>query len=74
MTPPAEVVLSDSVLAMVAGSDTTANVLANTFWLLVRHPEVYKKLQAEVDKYYPLGEDALNPKHHPDMAYLESVM
>jgi len=31
-------------------------------------------LQDEVDYYYPPGEDALNPQHHPKMVYLEAVL
>ena len=73
-SPSRSVILSDGVLALVAGSDTTASVLSNIFWSLVRHPSMYKRLQEEVDKYYPPGEDALNPKHHSNMPYLESVM
>lgn len=73
-SPPAAVVISDGVLATVAGSDTTATALSNTFWCLIRHPAAYRRLQAEVDKYYPHGEDALDPKHHPEMPYLEGVM
>ena len=68
------VVVSDGVLALVAGSDTTASVLSNTFWCLLRHPQAFKRLRAEVDKYYPAGWNALDPVHHPEMAYLESVM
>ena len=67
-------VISDGALAIVAGSDTTASVLSNLFWLLLRHPQYYKRLQEEVDKFYPPGENALDPKHHPNMPYLESVM
>ena len=74
MNPPKEQVLSDGLLAIGAGADTTASVLSNTFWLLLRHPQYYKRLQAEVDKYYPPGEDSLSPIHHTKMPYLEAVM
>lgn len=40
----------------------------------MRHTEVYQKLQEEVDKYYPQGENALDCKFHPDMRYLDAVM
>ena len=32
------------------------------------------RLQAEIDKFYPTGENALSPKHHRDMPYLTAVM
>ncbi len=67
-------VISDGVLAFVAGSDTTASVLSNIFWCLLRHPDVYKRLQAEVDAFYPPGENSLDAKHIKDMYYLEAVM
>lgn len=35
---------------------------------------MYKKLQAEIDRFYPPGESALDPKHHKDMHYLEAVI
>ena len=59
---------------MIAGSDTTASALSNIFFLLAANPPVYKRLQDEVDRFYPHGEDALSTKHHANMPYLEAVM
>ena len=72
--PSKQLVLSDGLLAMGAGADTTASALSNILWLIIRHPQYYKRLQAEVDKFYPPGEDSLDPKHHTRMPYLEAVM
>lgn len=72
--PPKPVVISDGFLAMLAGSDTTATVLSAAFWLLMRHPEAYAKLKAEVDKFFPRGEDATKTESHAQMHYLEAVM
>lgn len=66
--------MSEGVIAVIAGSDTTSSALSNAFWSLLRHPECYKRLQAEVDHYYPPGEDALNPQHHANMVYLDAVL
>lgn len=66
--------MSDGALAILAGSDTTSNVLSAAFWCMMTRPEVYKKLREEVDKYYPPGEDATSAEHHPSMVYLEAVM
>ena len=71
--PPFQQLVSDGILAMVAGSDTVASTLTSLFACLFAHPEVYDKLQEEVDKYYPPGE-ALHTKHHRDMHYLTGVM
>ncbi|KAI0344473.1 cytochrome P450 [Trametopsis cervina] len=73
-TLPRSTVVSEGVIAVIAGSDTTSSALSNAFWSLLRHPECYKRLQAEVDHYYPPGEDALNPQHHAKMVYLDAVL
>ncbi|KAI0337448.1 cytochrome P450 [Trametopsis cervina] len=74
VSPPRDIVLSDGVLAVIAGSDTTATALASIFYSLLSHPETYKKLQAEVDHYYPAGEDALDPEHYVQMTYLDAII
>jgi hypothetical protein len=73
-TPPKPVVMSDSGLAIIAGSDTTANAISNILYSLLTHPETYERLQAEIDQYYPPDEDSLNTTHHPTMVYLDAVM
>nr|BAL05147.1 cytochrome P450 [Phanerodontia chrysosporium] len=72
--PPKAVVISDGALALIAGSDTTSTVLSSTFYCLLRNPETYKRLQEEVDMFYPAGESSLDPKHLPEMHYLEAVI
>ncbi|KAH7913197.1 cytochrome P450 [Hygrophoropsis aurantiaca] len=67
-------VAADGVLAIVAGSDTTATTLSSLFWFLLNNPITYRRLQAEVDKYYPPGESALDTTHHQQMSYLNAVI
>nr|BAL05078.1 cytochrome P450 [Phanerodontia chrysosporium] len=74
VTPPPEVVTSDGALALVAGSDTTSSVLSNLFYCLLRDPVSYKRLQEEVDKFYPPGENSLDPRHINNMPFLEAVI
>lgn len=62
------------MLALIAGSDTTTTVAAGTFYALLRNPTAFQRLKSEVDKFYPPGEDALDPKHYPEMHYLEAVL
>ncbi|KAF6830347.1 cytochrome p450 [Colletotrichum plurivorum] len=56
----------DCILITVAGSDTVAAVLSCLFMELARHPDEYKKLQAEVDEYF---------RHHdkPEHALLSKL-
>ena len=66
--------VDDGILAVTAGSSTTASALASMFFCLLSHPNTYASLQNEVDKFYPKGEDALVTKHHQDMVYMQAVM
>lgn len=65
---------SSPSLVIVAGSDTTSGTLSNVVYSIVRHPDVYKQLQDEVDNFYPAGENALDSTFHSKMTYLEAVM
>ncbi|KAG7090507.1 hypothetical protein E1B28_009620 [Marasmius oreades] len=73
--PTMEIVASDSTLAMVAGSDTTATAMANLFWCLLSHPECYEKLRGEVDREYPQGMDPLlDTSRQVNMKYLNGCL
>lgn len=67
-------VASDGVLAIVAGSDTTATTLTCLFYSLMANKVAYRRLQAEVDKYYPPGEDPCATTYHASMKYLTAVI
>lgn len=73
-SPSRGLVLSDGSLAFVAGSETTSGTLSTIFRCLLQDRATYKRLQAEVDNYYPADEDSLSTKHHQDMPYLDAVM
>ena len=66
--------IADGTLAIVAGADTTSSVLSSVFYCLLTHPNAYAQLRAEIDQYYPFGEDVFNTSHHADMPYLNAVM
>ncbi|RPD68207.1 high nitrogen upregulated cytochrome P450 monooxygenase 2 [Lentinus tigrinus ALCF2SS1-7] len=72
--PPLQQLVDDGILAIVAGADTVSSAMTSLFHCLLTHPETYRKLQEEVDKYYPQGEDAFNSKHYRDMTYLQAVI
>ena len=65
---------NDGCLVVVAGADTTSSAMTSLFYCLLTHPEMYARLQEEVDRFYPPGEDALDTKFHRDMDYLNAVM
>jgi len=56
--PPSDLqVVSDGALTVVAGADTSAMVLVNTFYLLITHPVEYARLRADVDANFPAGDE-----------------
>ncbi|KAF8968763.1 high nitrogen upregulated cytochrome P450 monooxygenase 2 [Flammula alnicola] len=48
--------VSSSLLAIVAGSDTTASVMSNIFYYLLREPVYFQRLRAEIDQTIPLSD------------------
>ena len=61
-------ILSNIVVFMAAGYETTSTALANATYELARHPEVLQKLQAEIDQL-PLSNDDTSDeetKKYPD--------
>ncbi|KAL0060063.1 hypothetical protein AAF712_013139 [Marasmius tenuissimus] len=57
--PSPQVVIADSILAIVAGSDTTSTALANFFWCIMAHPSAYKRVRDEIGRVFPPGTDSL---------------
>ncbi|KIJ45855.1 hypothetical protein M422DRAFT_226922 [Sphaerobolus stellatus SS14] len=51
--PPFPLIISNATLAIIAGSDTTASVLSNIVYYLVRYPEYLRRLQEDLDKRFP---------------------
>ena len=72
--PLVQQLVDDGVLAIIAGADTTASALTMLIFCLLAHPDVYARLQAEVDRFYPPGEDPLATQHHREMPYLNACM
>ncbi|KAF7310178.1 hypothetical protein MIND_00391400 [Mycena indigotica] len=70
-----EVVL-DGVLAIVAGSDTSAMTLSTFVWCMLTHPDVYARVQAEVDAVYPDrdGDALFEAERHDDLPFLTASL
>jgi cytochrome P450 len=72
--PPIANVVADGFLAIIAGADTTATAMTCFFYLLLKHPDVYKRLQAEIDTVFPIGENPLDTSKHSNMPYLTACL
>ena len=60
-SPPVEDTVDDFFTFFLAGMETTANSMSFVLWYLLKHEEVYQKLQLEVFmKKQVLGSDWLS--------------
>ena len=62
------------MLAIVAGSDTSATAISNVLYLLLRHPECMKRLQKEIDETFPDPDAVMDYSRQADMVYLNACM
>ncbi|MFG2040682.1 cytochrome P450 [Dactylosporangium sp. NPDC048998] len=62
--------LSTAVLLLVAGHETTVNLIANGVLTLLRHPDVLDRLRHETDLIIPLVEELL--RYEPPVQMLTS--
>ena len=71
---PAEAV-SDAIMAIVAGYDTTATVLTGILYYVIKNPHVYARLREELDEHFQkAGGDSLNSSRLGELPYLSAVM
>ena len=62
---------SELLNILLAGRDTTASLLSNTWFMLARRPDIWKKLQADVSQ---LGDELPTFAQIKDMKYLRQVL
>ncbi|KAH9888070.1 cytochrome P450 [Cubamyces lactineus] len=67
-------VVSEGIVAVVAGSDTVSSTLTSIFFCLTAHPQVYRRLQDEIDRFYPPAQDPCDTQYHREMHYLSAVI
>ncbi|GJE85094.1 cytochrome P450 [Phanerochaete sordida] len=72
--PPKPVVIVETGLAIIAGSDTTSVTLTNLVYCILAHPHVYERLQEEIDRFYPPEQDAFDSQYLSQMRYLDAVI
>ncbi|KAJ7575924.1 cytochrome P450, partial [Mycena floridula] len=71
--PAKPVIISDSVLAMVAGSDTTAGTLTILWYFLLKNPISHRRLLDEIDqRLSPAGDNFVGSLAR--MPYLDACM
>lgn len=68
---PVSELAADAILAITAGSDTTATVLSALFYFLLRNPMTYKRLQGEIDQ---LGDQVMGFRQQANMPYLNAAL
>ena len=62
--------VSDLILLLFAGSDTTNHTLAGMIYFIKKYPNVYEKIKAEYEKYDLITKDGLQ-KDNITLDYLE---
>ncbi|KAF7288957.1 hypothetical protein MIND_01412300 [Mycena indigotica] len=67
-------VLVDGILAIVAGSDTSAFALSYFFWCMMTNPAIYARVKAEVDAVYPDPESILGSEKHGELKFLTACL
>lgn len=66
-----ESIIDNLITFLVAGHETTAATFQFTLYNLVKHPQVYRRVQEEVDTV--VGTGAITLEHMPKLKYLAAV-
>ncbi|KAF7344421.1 hypothetical protein MSAN_01923300 [Mycena sanguinolenta] len=72
--PSLEDTTADSVIAVIAASDTTALALSSVVWFLLSIPEHYRRVQQELDEVIVDGDDPLDTKKHQELHFLSACI
>ncbi|KAJ5946808.1 hypothetical protein N7454_003647 [Penicillium verhagenii] len=72
--PTATALHEDSRAVLIAGSDTTATMLASTIYFLAKYPAVQAKLQQKLDEAMPGGSAEWSYEQAKSVTYLEDVI
>lgn len=49
-------------------------MLSNICWFLIRNQTVFRRVQDEVDRFFPPGEDAMVTTQHVNMPMINAVL
>lgn len=68
-------IVSNALLTIVAGSDTTASVLSNIIYYLISNPHDLARLRDEIDHAYPVAdENHITTDNLASLNFLNAVM
>ncbi|KAJ3816970.1 cytochrome P450 [Lentinula raphanica] len=68
-------IVSNAVLAIIAGSDTTASALSNAIYYLVANPKDMQMLQQEIEDVFPHDDTtAIDVNKLEDLQWLDAVI
>ena len=59
------------LLFMVAGTESTAGVLAYSTYALATNPDIQSKLQSEIDEHWKEGDDQMDYEVVAEMTYMD---
>lgn len=66
--------IADGMVAIIAGSDTTATMLSHLLYFMLRYPQCGERLQKEIETTFPHGEDPVDFARLGEMPYLNACM
>lgn len=69
-----EELTAEALTQLIAGSDTTSNTSCALLFHCLKHPEVVKKLQKEIDAAVPTSQDVPVFEQVKDLPYIEMVI
>ncbi|KAK4096180.1 cytochrome P450 [Parathielavia hyrcaniae] len=65
-------IIDNLITFLIAGHETTSGLLSFAFCLLIKHPEAYRKAQAEVDSV--VGKGPIKVEHMNKLPYIAAVL
>lgn len=64
-------IIDNLITFLIAGHETTSGMLSFTFYQLLKHPDVYRKAQEEVDSV--VGKGIITVEHVTKLPYIAAV-
>ena len=72
---PIPFIFNNAILAIIAGSDTTASALCNVMYYLLRYPSYFKRLRQEIDDAFSFADcSPVNISQLPNLKLLNAVV